>query len=327
MPALLRLPVGIAAVVFSALLFTNGLEWFGHRLRLGHAALGSVFAAMGTALPEASIAFLAAVMPAAHGGGDAVSVGAVLGAPLLLATLGFAVLGLGAYRARRPTLMVNRRAMARDLGIYLLAFGAAVAAGVLGLSGTARAVLAIALVVGYAAYAVVTIGGGEPGSGPTDAPAPLWCAGRSASPPWWAITGQLCLAVGLMLVGAELFVHVLTGLADSLALSGFVLAVVLAPLATELPETVNSVVWIGQNKDQLAVGNVTGAMVLQGAVVPAVGLAFTPWHFDTVEMIAAVVALAGAMVPLVGVVAARRLPGWLLLCPAALYIAFVVWVL
>lgn len=327
MPAVLGLPLGIAAVIFSALLFTNALEWLGHRLRLGQAALGSVFAAMGTALPEASIALLAALVPGNGGGGDSVSVGAVLGAPMLLATVGFAVLGLGALRARRGALVLSRRATVRDLVIYVVAFGSAAAVGVAGLGVAFRAVLAAALVIGYGVYVAATVGGASAVSEGAPRPSGLWLARGSTQPPWWVILGQLALAVGLMLAGAELFVRFLTGLAAEFALSGFVLAVVLAPLATELPETLNSVLWIGQEKDQLAVGNITGAMVLQGAVVPAVGLAFTPWHFDTVETVAAAVALAGALMPLGALTLARRLPPWYLLCPAALYVAFIVWVL
>jgi cation:H+ antiporter len=325
--ALIRLPVGIAAVVFSALLFTNALEWLGHRLHLGQAALGSVFAAMGTALPEASIAFLAAVAPGTGGGGQAVSVGAVLGAPLLLATLGFAVLGLGTYRAGHRELTVPQGTVRRDLVCYLVAFGSAAGAGIVGLEPLLRLVLALVLLVGYGVYVWRTVGASGGRDAARDAPPRLWLARRRAEPPLAAILIQLVLAVALMLLGARLFVSVLTGVAADLALSGFVLAVLIAPLATELPETVNSVLWIAQDKDALAAGNVIGAMVLQGAVVPAVGLAFTAWHFDGTEAVAAGVALVGALIPLAGLGVFRRLPAWLLLIPAVLYVAFVIWVL
>lgn len=327
MPVLLRLPLGIAAVVFSALLFTNALEWLGHRLRLGQAALGSIFAALGTALPEASIALLAALEHGTAGGGDAVSVGAVIGAPLLLATLGFAVLALGTYRAGRRVLRVGVHAIGRDLVTYLIAFGLAALAGIVGLPATARTIVALALVAAYGVYVWVTVGAAPHGSGASAPPRRLWVAPRRERPPWVAVLGQLALAMALMLVGAEVFVQALTAWAADLALSGFVLAVLIAPLATELPETVNSVVWIGQDKDTLAAANVSGAMVLQGAVIPAVGLVFTPWRFNAVEAVAAAVALGGALIALLGLVWLRRLPIWLLLCPVALYLGFVVWVL
>ncbi len=39
-----------------------------------------------------------------------------------------------------------------------------------------------------------------------------------------------------------------------------------APIATELPEKFNAVIWIRQGKDTLAMGNITGAMVFQASI-------------------------------------------------------------
>lgn len=325
--ALGRLVGGLIAVVLSASLFTNALEWLGRRLGLGHGALGSIFAALGTALPEASIAVLAALVPGAGAStADGVSIGAILGAPLLLATLGLGLLGLGALRAGRSQLDVPPRALRRDLVLYLSTFGLACLAGMLGLGARWRVPLALALVAVYLVFAWRVLQGGA-GTQDEEKPRRLWFAPRRDWPSPWAIAGQLGTAAVLMLGGARLFVSVLASAAAALGLSGFVLAVLVAPLATELPETLNSVLWVGQGKDTLAAGNITGALALQGAVVPAIGLAYTPWRFDSAEVVAALVALAGGLMLLGGVLRPRRVPAWLLVSPAALYVAFVVWTL
>ena len=321
---------GIAAVLASSSLFTNGLEWLGSRLRLSHGALGSVFAALGTALPEASIAVLAAVLPDRQAGlGQAVSIGAVLGAPLLLGTLGFAVLGLGALRAREPELRVGWRSVRRDLVFFLGTFGAACLLGVIGAPLALRLATAVLLALAYAAFVVATLTAVVP-TGRTERPHPLLLTrivGGRANPAAVVIALQLAAALGLMLLGAELFVHTLTGIASSVGLSGFFLAALIAPLATELPETVNSLVWIARGKDALASGNVTGALVLQGAVIPALGMMFTPWHFDFVEGVAAAVALGGATLVLVALSVEHRLRPWVLLLAGTLYVGFVLWAL
>ena len=59
---------------------------------------------------------------------------------------------------------------------------------------------------------------------------------------------------------------------SNLLLWGGVLALVLAPLATELPEKFNSLIWVRQNKDTLAMGNITGAMVFQSCIPTAIGI-------------------------------------------------------
>jgi cation:H+ antiporter len=321
-----QLALGLAVVFVSAWLFTRGLEAFGARLGLEHGALGSVFAALGTALPESSVAVLAAVAPGpgpAAPAGEAVSVGAVLGAPLLLATLGFAVLGLAGLRAGRAGLHVDTAVVRRDLGFFLLTFGAAAAAGTLGLPAAARQALALALVASYVAFVSLILRkrpGGVPG-GPDPSHR------RAPRPAWTVILAQLAAGLGAMFVGANLFVHTLTAMSAAAGLSGFVLAALITPLATELPETANSVVWVARGQDSLAAGNVTGALSLQGAVIPAVGMVCTPWRFHAAETVAAAVALAGAGAVLLTVRGGRRLRSWPLLAAGALYPGFVAWVL
>jgi cation:H+ antiporter len=77
------------------------------------------------------------------------------------------------------------------------------------------------------------------------------------------------------------FVGAVQSLADSLGISEVILALVIAPIATELPEKFNSVIWIAKGKDTLAMGNITGAMVFQSAIPTLVALVFAPaaWVF------------------------------------------------
>jgi cation:H+ antiporter len=99
---------------------------------------------------------------------------------------------------------------------------------------------------------------------------------------------------------------------------------VLAPLATELPEKLNSVLWTRQGKDTLALGNITGAMVFQSTVPVAIGLAFTTWELDRFAVIAIALGLAGGALAL----ATLRRGGRFGLAPVAgwvgLYASFVV---
>ena len=329
-----RLLLGLACVLASSWLFTEGLEWLGARLHLPSAVLGTVFAALGTALPEASIAVLAALVRRPPDGGaaagSAVSIGAVLGAPLLLSTVGFTVLGIGALRAGRRQLRVAAGTVRRDLLFFLCTFGAAAAIGVAGLSAGWRAVAAALLVLAYGLFIIATLSDGSSAAAPAERPRRLFLAfggAAGADPPSALIGLQLGLAVALMVGGAELFVHTLTGFAARAQISGFVLSALIAPLATELPETLNSIVWIGRDRDALATGNVTGAMALQGAVIPALGLVFTPWHFTFEEGAAAVLAVTGAAVVAVALWREGRLRPWLLVGAGVLYAVFVIWAL
>ena len=71
------------------------------------------------------------------------------------------------------------------------------------------------------------------------------------------------------------------------------LSLVLAPLATEMPEKANSVLWVRRGKDALALGNITGAMTFQASIPVALGLVFTTWELDAHALTAAVIGLLG----------------------------------
>ncbi|HEY3434393.1 MAG TPA: hypothetical protein VGK41_01945, partial [Solirubrobacterales bacterium] len=110
----LLLIFSFAVVLAGALLFTNAVEWIGHKLHVGEGAVGSILAAVGTAMPETLIAIVA-LLSATEGSED-VAIGAIVGAPFLLGTLAMGLVGLFAYlyrdkreqgvelRAHKPTL-------------------------------------------------------------------------------------------------------------------------------------------------------------------------------------------------------------------------------
>jgi cation:H+ antiporter len=99
-----------------------------------------------------------------------------------------------------------------------------------------------------------------------------------------------------MVGGAHLFVEELLAVAESLGVEAIVLSLVLAPLATELPEKANSFFWVREGKDALALGNITGAMAFQSTLPIAFGLAFTTWELDRFAVISVLCGLAGGAV-------------------------------
>jgi cation:H+ antiporter len=101
------------------------------------------------------------------------------------------------------------------------------------------------------------------------------------------------------------------------------IALVLAPLATELPEKFNSVIWLRGNKDTLALGNITGAMVFQSSVPVALGLAFTDWTLDWSNTFSVALALLGGAYLYVLLRREKPIAGEHLLVGGALYAAFV----
>ncbi len=105
---------------------------------------------------------------------------------------------------------------------------------------------------------------------------------------------QLVAGLAFILAGAKFFVSAVISLALYMKVPALVLSLILAPLATELPEKYNSVTWILRGQDTLAVSNITGAMIFQSMIPVAFGLIFTKWSLGTIELINIILALGAA---------------------------------
>jgi cation:H+ antiporter len=293
----LLLFVSFAVILAGALLFTNAVEWIGHRMELGEGAVGSVLAAVGTAMPETLIAIVALISAAE--GSEGVAIGAIVGAPFLLGTLAMGLVGLFAflYRDRRRTglkLDAHAPTLERDLIFFLIFFGLSLALA-WGAPPALRYPIGVLVILAYPVYIHRTIsGGGEVQDHATLNP--LIFERRAefrTNPGLLFCVIQLLVGLAAMIGGAHLFVEELLHIAESLGLEPVVLALILAPLATELPEKVNSFFWVRENKDSLALGNLTGAMVFQSTIPFGIGLIFTDWALSTNAAISVVLGLIG----------------------------------
>ncbi len=298
----LLLLVAFALLLIGAEVFTNGVEWFGHRLGISESATGSILAAMGTALPETTIPVIAILN--GHGAGNDVGVGAILGAPFMLATLamflvGASVLYFAGRRNNETDLHFNEDATKRDLTFFLIGYTLAFVAALVP-HGTAvgpvpiRDLIAVVLVVLYLTYLYRSLQAGElSDSDDIDdlhvglaVESVLDAVGNGAdkdhsSDPHLVLTAfQTLIALGFIIEGAHLFVNQVEWVSTSIGIPTAVVALIVAPVATELPEAFNSVLWLARDKDTLALNNITGAMAFQGTLPVTLGILFTTWDLN-----------------------------------------------
>jgi len=283
---LLILAGSFVIILLGAELFTNGIEWFGRKLELAEGAVGSVLAAVGTALPETMIPIIAigfSTGAATH----AVGVGAILGAPFMLATLamfvtGVAVLSQARKRPMGDVMPVDTGVLKTDMGTFAIAYGLAIGAAFLPAEPTwPKLIVAGALIVIYALY-VKRHFEADPTVDVADL-APLRFRRLDPvsrvlpdAPRLRVVNLQVLAALGLIIIGAIAFVGAVEHVAQAIGVDELLLALVIAPIATELPEKFNSIIWVRQGKDTLAMGNITGAMVFQAAIPTVVALVLAP---------------------------------------------------
>ena len=337
---LLILAGAFILILAGAELFTNGVEWLGHRLGLGEGAVGSVIAAVGTALPETMIPIVAIVLGATSGdsaASEGIGIGAILGAPFMLATLamfvtGVAVLVFSRQRANRDILRVDTVILGRDVRAFVVAYALAIGAAFLPEDLAWGKIVVAAVLLGlYALYVRAHLRGERTGE-QSENLAPLRFRrfarhSHQGEPGLPAISLQVAVALGAIIVGAIAFVDAVGTLAGTAGVDPAVMALVIAPIATELPEKFNSVIWVRQGKDTLALGNITGAMVFQSCIPTVVALLFASeaWAITADSWIifaSAGIAFASTAAIFVPMVVRRRLTGRGLLVGGAFYVGY-----
>jgi len=325
---LVLLLLSFAVILAGALLFTNAVEWLGHRLQLGEGAVGSVLAAVGTAMPETLVAIVALI--GAQEGSDQVAIGAIVGAPFLLGTLAMGLVGLFAYlyrerRAQGLALDAHRETLERDL-LFFLGFFALSLALSWGAPAALRIPVGVLALAAYPLYIRRTLArGGDVQEHATLDPLVFERRPeRRMSPSAGLAALQLLVGLGAMVGGAHLFVEELLKIAGDLGIEAVVLALILAPLATELPEKVNSFFWVREGKDSLALGNITGAMVFQSTIPFGIGLLFTDWALSANAALSVALGLAGGVLAYAALHRRGRFELSAVLAWFVLYAAFIV---
>ncbi|GID10803.1 sodium:calcium antiporter [Actinocatenispora rupis] len=332
------------AIYFSCEWFVNAVEWLGKRLDVGRIAVGTILAAFGTALPESVVTFVAVVFGHDTASKD-IGIGAAMGGPLALSTVAYGVTGvmvLLVYRrvrarsarvtapvggpvpgdaAPRPTRdnFGDLRKLARDQRWFLVIFVVKVGLGLVAFA--VKPWLGLAFFAAYAVYfwREIRAGGGDDG----DELDPLLLQRRRPVPATWAVVAQTLGTLAIIFVASQLFVRQLDAIGPMLGLPAAVTALLLSPIATELPEIMNAIIWVRQGKTPLALANISGAMMIQATVPSGLGLLFTPWLFDSALLLSGIVTIA-AIVFLLILLRTGRFTARTLALSALFYLVFAI---
>lgn len=319
--------LSIAGIILACEAFVNSIEWVGKKLNLSEGAVGSVLAAVGTALPETIIPIIAIVGAWRSGNvaGTEIGIGAIVGAPFMLSTLAMFVIGAAVIvfvrQGRRTEEMhVDAAVMLRDLRFFIITYSAAILASFIPSHGI-KVVGGFLLLALYGWYVWETLK--HPGELGENI-APLYFAPRKEVPGLPIILAQVAAALAGIVLGAHFFIHQVEHLAHMLGLPALILSLIITPIATELPEKFNSVLWVRVKKDTLALGNVSGAMVFQSCVPPAVGLWLTPWQLDATSLLAAALGVGSAAIVWLQLKRTGTLNPFILLFSGGFYLAFLI---
>ncbi len=329
----LELLAMLIVILIAAEVFTNALEHLGEKLGISEGVTGSLFAAIGTALPETSVPLLALLAGTQNiATNEEIGVGAILGAPLMLATLSISLMAISVWKSRgtQGYLRPERTGLTRDLNFFIIAFSfAAIAMFVPHALLAVRYGLGFCMVMIYFVYVMMTINASKAlvaDGHATEAGGEMFLCKAGLPNNMTVIVVQLLLGLVLLVAGAKGFINGVEEASQLLGVSALLLSLLIIPIATELPEKVNSILWIRKGKDTLAFGNITGAMVFQGTLLPAIGIMLTPWE-PRHEVLLGIVMTLIAAIWLRYLVGKGGLRVWHLLVNGALYVTYLLLVL
>lgn len=345
----LQLLGALGLVVIASDAFTNAVEWLGAIFGLTRSAVGAVVAAIGSSLPETMVAIVALLF-LRDAQSHAIGVGAVLGAPFMLSTLVFFLIGGTALLRRAPATRTHRSAdrqhsserphaseKPRSLHklkvpfadtlfgalLFVLTFALALAASFVP-DRSVHVTAAILVLGSYGLYLLYHLRGKQPEA--EESPPPLRISPKRATPSRRAVVLQLAIALVITIFASRWFVSAVGQAANALNLSPFMVALFLAPIATELPDASNVVIWMRRRQDELAMGNVLGAMMFQTSIACAIAMLATPWHLDTSALVPSAIAIVSALLLVVVTLLRRRVEPLALVVGGLLYVGYIVYV-
>ncbi len=324
----------LLVIIVAAEIFTNAIESLGAKLKFSEGVTGSIFAAVGTALPETMVPLVAIFAGSSAHVSEEVGVGAILGAPFMLSTLAMFLVGIAAlvFKERRGKAHIEPEPTGykRDLEFFLFVFSLAFFVAFTPSDWRIlRVFVAIVLVLAYFYYVMETIEASEAlaKEGHTTEESKNLYISAIFKDHMFFVVVQLFIALALIIAGAKGFVGGVEHLAELLQIPVIALSLLIVPIATELPEKVNSILWTRQGKDTMAVGNITGAMVFQGSVLPAIGIFLTPWTLNLTVTASSVITLLAAVWLYVFAVRKIQMTPPRLIINGILYVTFVTIVL
>ncbi len=323
---------GLASILIAAEIFTNGLETFGRRFNLSQAVVGSILAAVGTALPETILPIVAIFFYRGDFAKE-IGVGAILGAPFMLSTLALFLVGITVLvsyikKRRKFEIKIDPNSTKRDLIFFLPMYSLAILIPIL-LGSFFTVPIAVILIIAYAIYAYKTFRY-ESACIEHSEEMYLWNfikkinLSESEAPHVLVIIIQVLGALFLMVIGAHTFVEHLEHVSIRFGMNPLLFALILAPIATELPEKFNSITWTWKGRDTLAVGNITGAMVFQSTFPVSIGLLFTEWKLTGMAFFSALIAISSSLIILIELSIRRKLSPFTMLFGGCLYLLYAV---
>ena len=128
-----------------------------------------------------------------------------------------------------------------------------------------------------------------------------------------------------MTIAIHFFVSTIENISTQLKVSPIILSLLITPFATELPECFNSVIWLKNKKDDLAISNILGGTIFQVTIPASIGIIFTPWVFNKILLGNIICTFLALCTFLISIISIKKIKGASLLICGIFYFGFLLY--
>lgn len=321
----------LLSIVLTCNLFTNSIENLGKKFNLDKSATGSILAAVGTALPE-TILPLIAIFSIKGNATDGVEIGtgAILGSSFLLSAFALFISALAFIffqkQKLKSPLNINFENFSRDYKFFIFAYFLAITSTFIN-EKNIKIIIGAFLICYWIFYAIKTISKSNENEVEENCPNLYFAfSNKNLEKNLFIILLQTIFSLFLLFIFSKLFVDEIQTFSMLTKISPLVVSLVLSPLATELPEITNSIIWIKNKKDSLAISNITGAMVYQASICTSIGIIFTDWKFSNHAVINIFSTICATLTVFLLTRFIKKVPAILLLSCLIWYLGFFIFI-
>lgn len=318
--------ISLIAIVLSCVLFTNGVEFLGNKLKIGNCATGSILAVLGTGLPE-FIVPLVAIFGANYTNtpintAQNIALGAILGSPFMLSTLALFILAFVLIIKKRNKINAELSFVLRDYKYFILAYVVAILFSFKALNDY-KIFAAIILFILYGVFVFRTI-----------LKSKCTCFEAESEKLYLNIKNenlalflQLSTSLLILILSSHFFVNEIKYFSLAFGVSPSILALLITPFATELPECINSIIWLKEDKDELAISNILGAVVFQASLLFSIGMILTSFEFSFELLFNSILTILCALIFLLSILKTQKITLLNLFICGIFYISYLIFLI
>lgn len=257
---------GIVLLVVSSFILTSTIEDLGKRGKFSSSFTGAIISPIFTSLPEL-IVILTALILVGNVSGSEIAAGTIIGEPFLVSAIGFPIMAIAMLAARRKGSGERLDAVMPKTMIFVGLVLPIMIIPSLFQSWPVRILIAAFLVIIYLLFARFVRQESLEES--------EFIVGEIRNRT--ALIFLIATGTVLLVAGSAILVRSVDNLAFQTGINRELIAILIIPIATIVPETLNSVIWGAKLKTNLAVGALLGEETFFATIYPMLAILASRW--------------------------------------------------